>query len=66
MNAELTKQCIFSGDKIHCSKVEYERDVRVAIEEQIMRSKDVGDIRQERFSRAELRRLDELFHWNKH
>ena len=61
MNAEIAKQCIFSGDMIHCSKIEYERDVRSAIEDQVVRSKDVGDIRQERFARAKLRRLDRLF-----
>lgn len=54
MHSELAKQCIFSGDKFHCSKIEYERDVRSAIEDQIARSKDVGDARQERFACAEL------------
>lgn len=62
MNGEQAKQSIFSGDKIHCSKVEYERDVRSAIEDQIVRSHDVGDEKQERFARAELRRLDRIFH----
>ena len=61
MNSELAKQCIFSGEKIHCSKIEYERDVRSAIKDQIIRSQDVGDTKQERFGRAELRRLNSLF-----
>ncbi|MEZ4742300.1 MAG: hypothetical protein R3B45_07625 [Bdellovibrionota bacterium] len=61
MNAEVAKQSIFVGEMILCTKVEYERDVRSAILDQIMRCQDVGDDRQEMFARAELRRLDRQF-----
>ena len=61
MNAELAQQAIYAGEKIHCTKVEYDRDVRAAIVDQVARCGDVGDAKQERFANAELRRLDQKF-----
>jgi len=61
MNSQRAKEKLFSKEKIECTRDEYHRDVRFAIDDYHRRMEDIGNAELSAFCKSELERLDALY-----
>jgi len=61
MNKIQATEAVYSGERVHCTKIEWERDVKNSLEDYILRCRDVGDDTRADFTSEEIKRLDQEF-----